>query len=160
MEDIHNKFIQSWHTGVPVKELRKQFSICKSTAYNWIKLYSPIKRPEKETITAHKIYQLERKIQILKTENEIFKRCGCGLNSPLDEKIAAIERLKKDFSIYALCKTLNILRSTYYHRVLRTPKKTPTFKTHRISGYFYSKHTLLRVYVVLYEEDSSGMDLL
>ena len=60
MEDIHNKFIQSWHTGVPVKELCKQFNICKSTAYNWIKLYSPIKRPEKETITAHKIYQLER----------------------------------------------------------------------------------------------------
>ena len=73
MDDIHNKFIQSWHTGVPVKELCKQFNICKSTAYNWIKLYSPIKRPEKETITAHKIYQLERKIQILKTENEIFK---------------------------------------------------------------------------------------
>jgi hypothetical protein len=33
----------------------------------------------------------------LKTENEIFKRYGCDLNSPLDEKIAAIERLKKDF---------------------------------------------------------------
>ena len=98
MEGIHNKFIQSWHAGVPVKELCKQFNICKSTAYNWIKLYSPIKRPEKETITALKIYQLERKIQILKTENEIFKRCGCDLNSPLDEKIAAIECLKKDFS--------------------------------------------------------------
>ena len=23
IEDIHNKFIQSWHTGVPVKELCK-----------------------------------------------------------------------------------------------------------------------------------------
>ena len=86
MEDIHKKFIQAWENGVTEKELCKQFNICKSTAYNWIKLYSPIKRPEKETITAHKIYQLERKIQILKTENEIFKRCGCGLNSPLDEK--------------------------------------------------------------------------
>ncbi|MBE6403733.1 MAG: helix-turn-helix domain-containing protein [Lentisphaerae bacterium] len=86
MDDIHKKFIQARNAGVPVKELCKQFNICKSTAYNWIKLYSPIKRPEKETITAHKIYQLERKIQILKTENEIFKRCGCGLNSPLDEK--------------------------------------------------------------------------
>ena len=130
MEDIHNKFIQSWYTGVPVKELCKQFNICKSTAYNWIKLYSPIKRPEKETITAHKIYQLERKIQILKTENEIFKRCGCGLNSPLDEKIAAIELLKKYFSIYALCKTLNILRSTYYHRVLRSPVTLLSLKLH------------------------------
>ena len=124
MEDIHKKFIRSWENGVPVKELCEQFNICKSTAYNWIKLYSPIKRPERETITAHKIYQLEREIQTLKTENEIFKRCGCSLNSPLDEKIAAIERLKGDFSIYSLCKTLNIMRSTYYHRVLRSPEKT------------------------------------
>ena len=40
------------------------------------------------------------------------------------KKIAAIERLKGDFSIYSLCKTLNILRSTYYHRVLRSLGKT------------------------------------
>ena len=60
MEDIHKKFIRSWENGVPVKELCEQFNICKSTDYNWIKLYSPIKRPERETITAHKIYQLER----------------------------------------------------------------------------------------------------
>ena len=124
MEDIHNKFIQARNAGVPIKELCQQFNICKSTAYNWIKLYSPVKRPEREAITAHQIYQLERKIQSLRTENEIFKRSGCGLNSTLDEKIAAIERLKNDFSIHALCKTLNILKSTYYHRVLRSPKKT------------------------------------
>ena len=77
-----------------------------------------------DNITAHKIYQLEREIQSLRTENEIFKRSGCGLNSSLDEKITAIEQLKNDFSIYAICKTLNILRSTYYHRVLRSPEKT------------------------------------
>ena len=124
MENIHNKFIQEKNKGVTVKELCSQFNISKSTAYNWIKLYSPIKRPERETITAHKIYQMGREIQSLRTENEIFKRSGCGLNSPLDEKIAAIERLKGDFSIYSLCKTLNILRSTYYHRVLRSPEKT------------------------------------
>ena len=124
MENIHNKFIQEKNKGVTVKELCLHFNISKSTAYNWIKLYSPIKRPVRETITAHKIYQLEREIQSLRTENEIFKRSGCGLNSTLDEKIAAIERLKNDFSIYALCKTLNILKSTYYHRVLRSPEKT------------------------------------
>ena len=85
---------------------------------------SPIKRLERETITTHKIYQMEREIQSLRTENEIFKRSGCGLISSLDEKIAAIEQLKNDFSIYVICKTLNILRSTYYHRVLRSPEKT------------------------------------
>jgi len=48
MEDIHKKFIQAWENGVTEKELCKQFNICKSTAYNWIKLYSPIKRPNIE----------------------------------------------------------------------------------------------------------------
>ena len=30
MDDIHKKFIQAQNAGVPVKELCKQFSICKS----------------------------------------------------------------------------------------------------------------------------------
>ena len=46
MEDIHNKFIQEKNKGVTVKELCSHFNISKSTAYNWIKLYSPIKRLE------------------------------------------------------------------------------------------------------------------
>ena len=44
MENIHNKFIQEKNKGVTVKELCSHFNISKSTAYNWIKLYSPIKR--------------------------------------------------------------------------------------------------------------------
>ena len=46
MENIHNKFIQEKNKGVTVKELCSHFNISKSTAYNWIKLYSPIKRLE------------------------------------------------------------------------------------------------------------------
>ena len=124
MEDIHNKFIQSWHTGVPVKELCKQFNICKSTAYNWLKKYSPVKRTKERTISVHRIYQLERENQTLRAENEIFRRSKCSVISPIDDKIAAIERLKDDFSVHMICKTLGILKSTYYHRVLRSPEKT------------------------------------
>ena len=46
MENIHKKFIQARENGVTVKELCSHFNISKSTAYNWIKLYSPIKRLE------------------------------------------------------------------------------------------------------------------
>lgn len=38
------------------------------------------------------------------------------------EKIKAIEYLKEEFTVYAICKTLNILRSIYYYHEI-TPEK-------------------------------------
>ena len=75
MEDIHKKFIRSWENGVPVKELCEQFNICKSTAYNWIKLYSPIKRTKERTISVCRIYQLERENQTLRAGCDFCQKC-------------------------------------------------------------------------------------
>ena len=75
MEDIHNKFIQAWHTGVPVKELCKQFNICKSTAYNWLKKYSLVKRTKERTISVYRIYQLERENQTLRAGCDFCQKC-------------------------------------------------------------------------------------
>ena len=75
MEDIHKKFIQVRNAGVPVKELCKQFNICKSTAYNWIKLYSPIKRTKERTISVCRIYQLERENQTLRAGCDFCQKC-------------------------------------------------------------------------------------
>ncbi len=58
---------------------------------------------------------------MLRTENEIFRWCGCSLDSPLPEKLAAIDRLKSEFTVHTLCKTLDVLKSTYYHHTLRSP---------------------------------------
>ncbi|MBQ9501611.1 MAG: IS3 family transposase [Lentisphaeria bacterium] len=110
---------QNW--TIPM--LCERFGICKSTAYNWIREYSPVKRTKGRTITANDYYQLERENRTLRTENEIFRRSGCSLSSPLAEKLAAIDRLKSDFTVHMLCKTLDVLKSTYYHHALRSPVK-------------------------------------
>lgn len=60
---------------------------------------------------------MKRELASLKTENEIFRKSGCGLNSSNDEKIAAVDKLKNEYSIHIICKTLGLLKSTYYHRV-------------------------------------------
>ena len=39
-------------------------------------------------------------------------------------KFAIIENLSSDFSIHILCKTLGVLKSTYYHHKLRSPEKS------------------------------------
>ena len=85
MDDIHKKFIQARNAGVPVKELCKQFNICKSTAYNWIKLYSPIKRTKERTISVCRIYQLERENQTLRAGCDFCQKCRLAKACPLPD---------------------------------------------------------------------------
>jgi transposase InsO family protein len=122
-QHINTDFIIDYERGVSIVELCRRYGICKSTAYNWIREYSPVKRTKGRTITAHDYYQLERENRTLWTENEIFRRSGCALSSPLSEKLAAIDRLKSDFTVHMLCQTLDVLKSTYYHHALRSPVK-------------------------------------
>ena len=104
-------------------DLCQKFGICKSTAYNWIREYAPAKRTRGRTITAHDFYQLERENKVLRAENEIFRQSGCSLASPLADKLAAIDRLKSEFTVHMLYKTLDVLKSTYYHHALQSPVK-------------------------------------
>ena len=39
------------------------------------------------------------------------------------KKIAIVEKLKRRISIHTICKTLGLLKSTYYHRIMRAPEK-------------------------------------
>jgi Fe2+ or Zn2+ uptake regulation protein len=66
---------------------------------------------------------MERKLKTLQTENDIFRKSCCGINSSTKEKFEAIERLKSEYTVSSICRTLNLLKSTYYHHILRAPKQ-------------------------------------
>ena len=118
------ELVALYRAGTPVNVLCERFGICKSTAYNWIQKFSPIKRAScVRTVTPDSYYRLEREMQTLRTENEIIRRSGFLLGIPLGAKIETIDRLKSDFSVYILCKTLGVLKSTYYHHKLRAPAR-------------------------------------
>src|SRR5574344_1402515 len=121
--ELVTDFVSFYTAGGTIRALCERFGICKSTAYNWIREYAPVKRTKGRTITAHDFYQLERENKTLRAENEIFRRSGCSLVSPLADKLAAIDRLKSEFTVHMLCKTLDVLKSTYYHHALRSPVK-------------------------------------
>ncbi|MBR3688151.1 MAG: helix-turn-helix domain-containing protein [Lentisphaeria bacterium] len=38
------ELVSLYRAGTPVQTLCERFGVCKSTAYNWIKKFSPIKR--------------------------------------------------------------------------------------------------------------------
>lgn len=124
-KNIIEQFLKLHKEEENIKSLCTQFGICKSTAYNWIREYTPIRKPYRGRIITPTDYRhLEREKQTLQVENEIFHRSGILSKILLDDKFAIIENLSSDFSIHILCKTLGVLKSTYYHHKLRSPKKS------------------------------------
>lgn len=108
---------QSWHT---VHEVCSQFGMARSTLLLWARQYS-------EDVTGQiprERYLMKKELMRLRTENQIFKESGCCPTSPIKEKMAAIERLREQYSIHILCQTLNVNRSTYYYYAKRSSDKT------------------------------------
>ena len=67
---------------------------------------------------------MQIELKRLRIDNQIYSRIKCFRTSPLPDKLAEIRRLKDDFSVYSLCRVLEVRRSTFYHYLYRSPKKT------------------------------------
>ena len=123
-ENQKRDIVYKYHDGQKVVELCTQHNISKSTLYNWIHQYSEIKSRNGEIITPQRLHLLEKRIQRLIMELKIWEECKCTIDSPLSQKLEAIERLHKKYGVHACCRVLNVLRSTFYHHLLRKPEQT------------------------------------
>lgn len=119
-EEFKALAVQQYQSGVPASVLYQQLGIARSTLFLWIKQYSPNETGQ----IPRAQYLLQKELEHLRIENEIFKSCGCSPVSPLPIRLAAISAHKDSFSIYALCRVLSVNRSTYYHYALRSPERT------------------------------------
>ena len=112
--------VQRHQSGVPISVLYRELGIARSTLFLWIKQYSSNETGQ----IPREQYLLQKELERLRTENTIFKVCGCSPISPLPSRLAAIDAHKDSFSIHALCRVLSVNRSTYYHYALRSPERT------------------------------------
>ncbi len=120
-EESFKKYIVKQHqTGISAVKLCSQYGIARSTLFLWKKQYTV---DETGQIPRER-YLLEKELDRLRTENMIFKTCGCVPTSPLPERLSAIDLHREEFSIHALCRVLQVNRSTYYHHAFRSPDKT------------------------------------
>ena len=120
-EETFKKHIVKQHkTGISAVKLCSQYGIARSTVFLWKKLYTV---DETGQIPRER-YLLEKELDRLRTENMIFKTCGCLPASPLPERLSAIDLHREKFSIHSLCRVLQVNRSTYYHHAFRSPDKT------------------------------------
>ena len=119
-ESFKVKIIKQHQTGISAAKLCSQYGIARSTLFLWKKQYTA---DEAGQIPRER-YLLEKELERLRTENTILKTCGCSPASPLSERLSAIDLHHGEFSIHALCRVLQVNRSTYYHHAFRSPGKT------------------------------------
>jgi len=123
-ETFKLKLVNLYSTGTPATTLCSRHAIPRSTLYSWIKKYKKIKARETTFISAKELHLIKKELKSVKNENSILHECNCTKKSSLDKKLCAIKKLDGKYTVYSLCKALNVQKSTYYHRKLRSPEKT------------------------------------
>lgn len=124
-EEEKMAIVYEYQDGTDVKALCKEYKTSKSCVYRWIQQFTERSISKSNIkISFRQIQKLEYEVKRLRTENEIFRKCGCSPASPLAEKLMVMESLKEHYSVHALCRTLNVLRSTFYHYLFRSQEKT------------------------------------
>ena len=102
----------------------KKYGMSKSSLYYWTRVMRQVKRPTAQPVSLWQIHKMERRLKVLQEENQIFKESGCATTDSIEKKMAAIVRLKENYSIHALCRTLHLAKGTYYNRTFRRVPQT------------------------------------
>lgn len=122
--DEIKKIIREYGECRSPKTIQKKYGICKSELYRLIQKVKADQRIVVKDYTVGQIAAIRRKLATLEEENQIFRKSGCGTASSIDDKVSAVKRLQGDFTVHAICRTLNLSKGTYYNRLYRSPKET------------------------------------
>lgn len=120
-ETEKNQAISKVQNGKKIAEVCEQYHISRSTLHLWLQQSKP---QEASPYSARELYLMKEELNRLRTDNQILSECLCSPNAPIHERILEIQRLKEKYSIHALCRILNVQRSTFYYHELRAPEKT------------------------------------
>lgn len=115
---IKQEAINLYRAGTPAAEVAISLSISRSTVYKWVKEQNSVP-PD---LTKSSFRRLEDKVRRLEGIIEILQSVNCNVNSPLGEKLDALERLYGKYSVYMLCEALKIPRGTFYNFILRNKR--------------------------------------
>lgn len=119
-EEYKKNLVAQYKAGISVQNICVRHGIARSTLFLWVKQYTA----NADGRIPREQYLLQKELEHLRTENAIFRSCGCSPSAPLEVRLHAISSHQSEFSIHALCKAMQVNRSTYYHHTLRAPEQT------------------------------------
>ena len=123
-EKTITEIVKRYQAGETPTDLARKFKVAKSSVYRWINSRKERDVQSVTKMSQREFHHMQVKLERLQRDNEVFLACNCSKNSPLEEKIEEITRLKEKYGIHSLCRILKVNRSTYYHHLLRSPEKT------------------------------------
>ena len=119
---LKKSIIKKYKEGESVSKLSKDYTISKSSIYNWIdKLLD--KSFQELSISKRQIYDYQKKIEKLDRENQIQQYIISNLDINKSNKIDLVYSLEeKEYPIKAICRILNLNTSVFYHDKNRKPE--------------------------------------
>ena len=117
-DTVKQEAIDLYKSGTPAAKVAESLSISRSTVYKWLKEQDNVSR----NLTKSSLTRLENKVKRLNGIIQILQNVNCTVNSPLSEKLSALERLYGKYSVHILCEALKVPRGTFYNYILRNKR--------------------------------------
>lgn len=116
-KDTVVKYYECNHT---IRETKDHFKISESSLFAWKREYD---ESHHLSVGGKRIMSnyMQKQRHALKVEQmlEVLRIASCGVNSSIDDKMEAIEKLEGKYSVRVLCEALKLPRGTYYNRKRR-----------------------------------------
>lgn len=78
-EEYKKNLVAQYKTGISVQNICVRHGIARSTLFLWVKQYTA----DADGRIPREQYLLQKELEQLRTENAIFRSCGCSPSAPL-----------------------------------------------------------------------------
>lgn len=122
-----NLAVKRYLSGESASIIISEIGISRSTLYLWVKQFHEAQNENGNFISVISYKRLQGKVKRLEEIIQIYKTVNCNYNSPLKEKLYALEELYGQHSVHILCEALDVSRGTFYNHILRNKKQNTVY---------------------------------
>ena len=119
--------VKRYLSGGSASVIISEIGISRSTLYLWVKQSREAQKDNENFISVASYKRLQAKVKRLEEIIQIYKTVNCNYNSPLKDKLYALEELYGQHSVHILCEALDVSRGTFYNHVLRNKKQNTVY---------------------------------
>lgn len=117
--------VKRYLSGESARAITSEMGISRSSLYLWIKQFR--EKQSENVISVVSFKRLQGKVKRLEEIIQIYKKLNCNYNSPLKEKLYALEELYGQHSVHILCEALDVPRGTFYNHILRNKRQNTAY---------------------------------
>ncbi|WP_139193335.1 IS3 family transposase [Angelakisella massiliensis] len=121
-----------YYNGKSVTEICQEHQISRSTFYSWIQAYRSVEsKNSSRTVTPKDFDSLHRRCEKQEQIIAVLKSVPAVASATTQEKLAVLEPLYGQFSVYVLCEALDVPRGTFYNHIKRNKRDNSSYAKHR-----------------------------